>query len=840
MKLAEAMEKTNTLSQWTPQRWILDRFRNRPDSEHEQSLVRVVIVIIVLIYLSTVALFGNPTESALHGLIVLTLFLIFSLIMVTAIAVNPSISVPRRILCMFGDMGMISYLLYYYGETMTPLYIVYLWVSSGYGLRYGNRYLAASTALAAFGFFLVLRYNPDWKADVTIGWGLWFGLILLPMYIASLLAKLSRALVAAESANQAKSRFLANMSHEIRTPINGVIGLLELVSATSLDDRQRSLVNGARSSASTLLHLINNVLDISKIEAGRVAVNQTQFDLHKLVNGVVGMFCDAAKAKGIVLRRHIELDLPYRLLGDELHIRQVLVNLVGNAVKFTEKGGVLISVEGRAAPNGRTDLRFIISDTGIGISDEAQNYIFEPFRQEDESITRRFGGTGLGMSITKQLVEVMGGQITLRSQVGQGSTFTVELSFGTADQAEEPHDLESSSVIRLVSRDAALQKQMQTWLNGWGICSILDQNTEQLTTLGQWHLLVDENCLDDPTELFSTNPNLADQNVVLLVRNQNLDKHALIAAGYTNILSLPMDRQTLRTLLHSLQDASFDESTTSTLEIPEVPARIGHILVAEDNLTNQEVTRSFLEQANHRVTVVSDGKEALDALESSRFDLAIIDMMMPHHGGLDVIKLYRHMEGSRIGMPFLVLTANVSDEAQRACRDLGVGYLTKPLHGKELESAVQHALAGSNSLAQLPIRDEAPGNGEIVDEKKYQELAALIGDRDRLRLVVDNFCRDSEALLDQIRTSHGGGHWVEAGDQAHALKGSAAAVGARRLETLSRELEKGMRGTHPESYADLVAKLEKTYQKTRTALLDRTVRAGALSSFPQRGLGIDR
>ncbi|MEJ2693621.1 MAG: ATP-binding protein [Candidatus Thiodiazotropha sp.] len=772
----------------------------------------------------------------------LTLFLIFSLTMIGAIVVNPGISVPRRILCMFGDMGMISYLLYYYGETMTPLYIVYLWVSSGYGLRYGNRYLAASTALAALGFFLVLRYNPDWKADVTIGWGLWLGLILLPIYIASLLAKLSRALVAAESANQAKSRFLANMSHEIRTPINGVIGLLELVSTTSLDDRQRSLVNGARSSASTMLHLINNVLDISKIEAGRVSVNQTQFDLHKLVNGVFCMFRDAAKAKGISLRRHIALDLPYRLIGDELHIRQVLVNLVGNAVKFTEKGSIVISVEGRIAANDRTELRFSISDTGIGISDEAQNYIFEPFRQEDESITRRFGGTGLGMSITKQLVEVMGGRITLQSQAGRGSTFTVELSFGTVDQAQELHDLESSSIIRLVSRDPALQEQLQSWLNGWGICSILDQDTERLTTLGQWSLLVDENCLDDPTELFARNPNLLDRNVVLLVRNQNRDKPALMAAGYTNILSLPTDRQTLHTLLHSLQDASFDETTTPELlkKGDEFPARIGHILVAEDNFTNQEVTRSFLEQANHRVTVVSDGKEALDALESTRFDLAIIDMMMPHHGGLDVIKLYRHMEGSRIGMPFLVLTANVSDEARHACCDLGVGYLTKPLHGKELELAVQHALAGSTSLTQLPVRDNAPENNGLFDEKKYQEFAALIGDRKRLRSVVDNFCRDSEALLDQIRAAQGSGHWVEVGDQAHALKGSAAAVGARRLEMLSRELEECMRGTHPENHADLLIKLEKTYQKTRAVLLDRTARAGALSSFPQRGLGVDR
>jgi len=844
---AKAMDKQDYSTSRGLLQWMLERFRNRPDTEHEQSLVRVAIVVLVLIYLGTVAIFGQPTESALHGLIVLGLFLAFSLIMVGAIAVNPGVSVPRRIVCMFGDMGMISYLLYYYGEIMTPLYVVYLWVSSGYGLRYGNRYLAASTTLAALGFFLVLRYNPDWKADSTTGRGLWIGLIVLPMYIASLLAKLSRALAAAEAANQAKSRFLANMSHEIRTPINGVVGMLELVGTTSLDEKQRSMIKGAQSSAATLLHLINDILDISKIEAGRVVVSEAPFDLHALVNGVVGMFRNTAGSKGIVLRRHIDPDVPYWLMGDELHIRQVLVNLVGNAVKFTEKGSVRVSVEGRAAPLGHAGLRFIVVDTGIGVSKEAQAYIFEPFRQEDESITRRFGGTGLGMSITKQLVEVMGGEITLQSEVGRGSRFIVDLTCEvTRKAADEQRVLEISPGVRLISRDGKMIEQLRSWLDEWEVRFSVDLGTQFLgapSEIEEHLLLLDEDCLDDPARLFVQYPFLQGRDVVLMARAPGRRMNELTESGFVGVLPLPLEQPRLFTLLRSLQDAYFDQAVGLSLEEQRnatVPsAKTGDILVAEDNATNQEVTFSLLEQHGHRVTLVADGDEALDALESSRFDLAIVDMMMPNRGGLDVIKLYRHMKGSRNDLPFIVLTANVSDDARRACEELGVGYLTKPFRGRDLQAAVQRALLGLSVGTPQSLDGNDAGKDLLLDEEKYQELVALIGNPVRLRSVVNNFCRDSEALLEQMHAFEQAGRWLDVGDLAHALKGSAAALGAQRLQKLSRELEVCMRSAQPAGYANRLLALRGAYQETRAALMKRTTRAGSLRGLSERGRGVD-
>ncbi|MEJ2622760.1 MAG: ATP-binding protein, partial [Candidatus Thiodiazotropha sp.] len=758
----------NNLGQHSPFiKRIKTRFENRPDTEHEQSLVRVVIVLIVLIYLAVASVFGEISESALHGLIILSLFLLFSLAMIAAIAVNPGVSIPRRVICMLGDMGMITYLLYYYGESMTALYIVYLWVSSGYGLRYGNRYLAASTIMAAFGFFLVLQYNDDWHSDPKTGWGLWIGLIVLPMYIASLLAKLSRALAAAEAANQAKSRFLANMSHEIRTPINGVIGLLELLSVTPLEAKQSSLVHGAQSSAATLLHLIENVLDISKIEAGRITLTKASFDLHALINGVVGLFEYAANNKQLILQRTIDPDCPYRLIGDELHLRQVLVNLVSNAVKFTEHGYVELNVSAENIEKDRVRLRVQVIDSGIGISESAQNYIFEPFRQEDEGITRRFGGTGLGMSIAKQLTELMGGDLTVTSRIGQGSCFTLMLYCQLQQHEEEYAALDIPGGIRVISHDSMMIGKLRNWFNEWEVNCAVDLGvTEQVQEMV---MLLDAQALHHPSTLMEEYPGLVGRDLLLLIDKAKLN-FDYKAAGYRGVLDLSLDKQQLYRVLHSFQTATFDRGVTPVENIPvrAKPLKTCHILVAEDNLTNQLVTRSFLEQDGHQVTVVDDGTAALDILEDQEFDLAIVDMMMPGHGGLEIIKLYRHMAGQRHAMPFVVLTANVSEEAKAACRSLGVKYLSKPLRGQVLQNVVQELLtkdADSVKQGQSAATDQSSINGlskGLIDEEVFQELQDLMGSENRIVSLINDFYRDVDSLLQQIRQAAEGEEWLRA------------------------------------------------------------------------------
>ncbi|MEJ2609676.1 MAG: ATP-binding protein, partial [Candidatus Thiodiazotropha sp.] len=479
---SRAMDKSDSVQRKSLLWQIRARFENRPDTEHEQALMRVLVLLLVLLYLSSASLFNEASIATLHGQIILSLSLIIALAVVAEIAIKPGISITRRVLCMIGDVSVISYLLFYYGEFMTPLYVVYLWVSSGYGLRYGSRYLVACTALATFGFFLVLTYSEDWHSDSTTGWGLWIGLIVLPMYFASLLAKVSSALAAAKAANQAKSRFLANMSHEIRTPINGMIGLLDLLSLTPLMEKQRSLIFDARSSAATLLHLIENVLDISKIEAGRITLARTSFDLHALINGIMGLFEYAAANKKLLLRRRIDPATPYYLFGDELHLRQVLMNMVGNAIKFTEKGYVELRVSTVQVESGWVRLKIDVTDTGIGISEQAQTYIFEPFSQEDERITRRFGGTGLGMSIAKQLIDLMGGELSVSSVVGQGSCFSLELDFERAEAPKREPKLYFPTGVCVISRDSHLIGRLRDWFGKWGVsCTVYLEVNEAIT-----------------------------------------------------------------------------------------------------------------------------------------------------------------------------------------------------------------------------------------------------------------------------------------------------------------------------------------------------------------------
>jgi two-component system, sensor histidine kinase RpfC len=804
--------------------FLKKRLTNRPDTEHEQAFFRVAITVLVLFYLSGLSLFGTPSESVVHGLIILSLFLFFSLTMIAAIILNPGISITRRIVCMVGDMSVISYLHYHYGETTAPFYIIYLWVSSGYGLRYGNRYLAAATALAAIGFFMVVRYNKDWRDAQNMGWGLLIGLVVLPMYIASLLAKLSRALEAAEEANTAKSRFLANISHEIRTPINGVIGLLELLNNTLLTDKQRSMVNGAQSSAATLHHLIENVLDISKIEAESLVMTNELFDLHAMVNGVVGLFEYAALDKRLELIRRIESQVPSHVYGDEFRLRQVLVNLVGNAIKFTNEGRVEVQLCVVEKTEEYATLKLLVSDTGIGISEEAQAFIFEPFRQEDERITRHFGGTGLGMSIAKQLIGLMGGTIKVASVAGIGSTFTVNIGLKYANNTAIKA-LRYPGGVKIISQKPHIITRVRECLKEWAVECTVD--TRLGISVNESAVIVDEDVIPDTTLLFAQYPNLRNRDVILY--SEHRSENDAWKYGYSACVTDLNNLELLYTVMHSLQRSTFDFDEHKH-GITEQGGNTARILVADDNRVNQEVTRSFLEQAGHTVSVFSDGQSALDALTSSDYDLAIIDMMMPGQSGLDVIKLYRHVTGNR-ELPFIILTANVSADSRKSVESIGAKYLTKPLRGIQLQKSVDEILgqrissnradtdSGSDNhkIFQLPVSES-----NLIDDSTFSELVTLLGKGPRLIKLVDDFCHDTESLLCEMRQAYREHDWLRASDIAHGIKGSSYGIGAIELAREARELESEMLKPKPLEVAERLMRLESAYGAVQQTLKKRT------------------
>jgi two-component system sensor histidine kinase RpfC len=315
------------------------------------------------------------------------------------------------------------------GETGALFYGIYIWVVVGNGIRYGTRALIRSHVLSVIGFTGVILTNDFWSAHRTTSVGLLLTLILIPIYTLKFLERLNQDVTHAEEASKAKSHFLAHMSHELRTPLNGVIGASDLILGTPLNAEQKDLVQTLRNSGQMLLKLIENVLDFSKIESGKLVAETVDFDLHGLINGIMDMFASQAEQKGLRLHTQFSAETLFLLRGDSLHLRQIIINLVGNAIKFTKKGMVELRVSTLNQDETTSHLRFEVIDTGIGIAQESQQAIFESFTQADAAITRKYGGTGLGTTIAKQLVQFMGGQIGLTSEVDIGSVFWFELPF---------------------------------------------------------------------------------------------------------------------------------------------------------------------------------------------------------------------------------------------------------------------------------------------------------------------------------------------------------------------------------------------------------------------------